>query len=60
MKDNDGGIAIGFAIGMLLSLVLCIAWAYDANRASVIKACGKCEVPGKLCGEFVCTKDGWD
>jgi len=41
------------------TLVMAISDCHDMKSTAAVKrACGECVEPGKMCGDYICTKSG--
>lgn len=54
---------VTFIIGMGIGAIALALFSFEAMTTQKIKiienACGTCQDRGKICGEYVCSKDGW-
>ena len=61
MKDEFSlpAFFVGMLVGGFITIILSVT-AMPAQKNLIIEgACGTCQELGKICGEFVCSKDGW-
>ena len=58
---NDGLIMflIGLFVGGFVITVWCIKEIPVQRQIIIEGACGTCQERGKICGEYVCSQDGW-
>ena len=63
MMQQDSDSLLSFIVGLFIGLVVAFCVGSYARDTAITKtqifACGTCQEKGKMCGEFVCTKDGW-
>jgi hypothetical protein len=63
MIENTDGL-MSFILGLFIGLVVAAISTINARQTAihdtVILTCGTCQEKGKICGEFVCTRDGWE
>jgi hypothetical protein len=57
--DSLATFIIGLFIGAALVGLFCFDAVVTQNIKIIENACGTCQERGKICGEYVCSKDGW-
>jgi hypothetical protein len=50
---------IGLFVGGFVSAFWCITEIPVQRDVIIQNACGTCQERGKICGEYVCSQDGW-
>lgn len=59
-RDDTVPFLLGSFFTALTAAAIVVAAVAAAKAETLESACGACEQKGKLCGEYVCTRHGWE